>query len=198
MARPVSTRLATAVFLLLVRIGLPDGKVSVNGNGEGILVEFVRVEYPALVAALGLVCGSREAAEDAVQEALAKAVIAEQHGRHIDSLPAWVRVVALNVLRNRWRSLAREQGAWRRLRQTPARGQVDAGGCREDVLDLRRAVARLSRRQREAVALHYRLGLSVVETAVAMGVTDGTVKTLLSRARLSLASSLGDLEDTGA
>ncbi|MHB1547517.1 MAG: sigma factor-like helix-turn-helix DNA-binding protein [Acidimicrobiales bacterium] len=66
------------------------------------------------------------------------------------------------------------------------------------MLDLRRAVARLSRRQREAVALHYRLGLSVVETAVAMGVTDGTVKTLLSRARLSLASSLGDLEDTGA
>ncbi|MHB1547518.1 MAG: RNA polymerase sigma factor [Acidimicrobiales bacterium] len=117
------------MFLLLVRIGLPDGKVSVNGNGEGILVEFVRVEYPALVAALGLVCGSREAAEDAVQEALAKAVIAEQHGRHIDSLPAWVRVVALNVLRNRWRSLAREQGAWRRLRQTPARGRLTPEGA---------------------------------------------------------------------
>lgn len=166
-------------------------------DGEGIMVEFVRAEYPVLVAALGLVCGSREAAEDAVQEALAKAVIAEQRGRHIDSLSAWVRVVALNLLRNRWRSLARERGALRRLSHAGA-GDPDVGGSREDALDLRNAVARLPRRQREAVALHYRLGLSVVETALAMDVTDGTVKTLLSRARSALSATLGDAEDTHA
>ena len=159
-----------------------------------MLVEFVRGEYPVLVAALGLVCGSRAAAEDAVQEALARAVVAERRGRHIESLPAWVRVVALNLLRNRWRSLARERGALLRLGRSaePDYGEV----AREDLLDLRRAIAGLSRRQREAVALHYRLGLNVAETAVAMGVTDGTVKTLLSRARQALATTVGDLEDT--
>ena len=97
-------------------------------DGEGVLVEFVRVEYPVLVATLGLVCGSREAAEDAVQEALAKAVVAEQRGRHIDSLPAWVRVVALNLLRNRWRSLGRERVAIRRLVHTGT-GDPDGGGA---------------------------------------------------------------------
>jgi len=193
----LSTRLAAAVFLLLVSIGLLDGKVSVDDDGEGVLAEFVRAEYPVLVAALGLVCGSREAAEDAVQEALAKAMIAEQHGHRIDSLPAWVRVVALNLLRNRWRSLAREQGALRRLGLRRA-NEADTAACREDVIDLLHAVARLPRRQREAVALHYRLGLSVAETAAAMGVTGGTVKTLLSRARLALSLSLGDSEETRA
>ncbi len=64
----------------------------------------------------------------------------------------------------------------------------------EDALDLREAVANLSRRQREAVALYYRLGLSVTETAQAMKVSDGTVKTLLSRARIALAAAL-DSED---
>ncbi len=163
-------------------------------DGEGLLVEFVRGEYPVLVAALGLVCGSRTAAEDAVQEALARAVVAERRGRHIESLPAWVRVVALNLLRNRWRSLARERGALRRLGRS-AEADGDAEAAREDLLDLRHAIAALSRRQREAVALHYRLGLNVAETAVAMGVTDGTVKTLLSRARQALATTVGDQED---
>jgi DNA-directed RNA polymerase specialized sigma24 family protein len=44
--------------------------------------------------------------------------------------------------------------------------------------------------------LHYRLGLSVRETAAAMGVTDGTVKTLLSRARSALATTLGEAGET--
>jgi RNA polymerase sigma-70 factor (ECF subfamily) len=63
-------------------------------------------------------------------------------------------------------------------------------------MDLVAALATLTRRQREAVALHYRLGLSVAETAQAMKVSDGTVKTLLSRARSSLAAVLGDGEET--
>jgi RNA polymerase sigma-70 factor (ECF subfamily) len=194
--KTLSTKCVAVVSWLLMSTGILEGRVSVD-DGEGVLVEFVRVEYPVLVAALGLVCGSREAAEDAVQEALARAVIAEQRGRHIDSLPAWVRVVALNLLRNRWRSSARERVAIRRLVHTGG-GQPDGGADRENVLDLRRAVARLPRRQREAVALHYRLGLSVAETALAMKVTDGTVKTLLSRARSALSATLGDAEDTHA
>ncbi|MDA8341618.1 MAG: sigma-70 family RNA polymerase sigma factor [Actinomycetota bacterium] len=166
-------------------------------DGEGLLVEFVRGEYPVLVAALGLVCGSRPAAEDAVQEALARAVVAERRGKHIESLPAWVRVVALNLLRNRWRSLARERVALHRLGRSAA-ADGDGERAREDLLDLRNGIAGLPRRQREAVALHYRLGLNVAETAVAMGVTDGTVKTLLSRARQVLATAVGDQEDIRA
>ena len=161
---------------------------------EEELAQFVAGEYPGLVAALSLVCGERSAAEDAVQEALARAVVAQRRGE-INSLSAWVRVVALNQLRNRWRSRSREQKATQLLRdiQVPS-GPDDA---LEDSMDLVAALASLSRRQREAVALHYRLGLSVAETAQAMRVSGGTVKTLLSRARATLGVALRDEESHG-
>ncbi len=163
---------------------------------EGDVARFVRVEYPLLVAALGLVCGDRAAAEDAVQEALAKAVVAGRRGQRIESLPAWVRVVATNLLRNRGRSLGRERLALRRLATqqttTGAAGGADSAVAVQQALDVQQALARLSRRQREAVALHYRLGLSVADTAATMGVAAGTVKTLLSRARGALAAALAD------
>jgi RNA polymerase sigma factor (sigma-70 family) len=156
---------------------------------EDQLAQFVTGEYPGLVAALSLVCGDRSTAEDAVQEALARAVVAQRRGR-IESLPAWVRVVALNQLRNRWRSKSREQKAVQLLRDTQAAPGIDDE--LERSMDLTAALVSLSPRQREAVALHYRLGLSVAETAQAMRVADGTVKTLLSRARAVLSMALRD------
>ena len=158
---------------------------------EEELAQFVASEYPGLVAALSLVCGERSAAEDAVQEALARAVVAQRRGT-IDSLAAWVRVVALNQLRNRWRSKSREQRATQLLRDSLV--PTGLGDALEDSMDLAAALASLSRRRAEAVALHYRLGLTVKETAEAMLVTDGTVKTLLSRARAALGAVLGDQE----
>jgi RNA polymerase sigma factor (sigma-70 family) len=154
---------------------------------EDQLVRFVRADYGPLVAAMGLVCGDRAAAEDAVQEALARALIALRKGTTIDSLTAWVRVVALNLLRNRWRSLARERRARHRMASDATTAATDG---LEDALDLQAAIATLSRRQREAVALYYRLGLSIADTAQAMEVSVGTVKTLLSRARIALAAAL--------
>lgn len=165
------------------------------GVDEDQLARFVEADYGALVAALSLVCGDRGAAEDAVQEALARALVTMRRGTAIDSLPAWVRVAALNLLRNRWRSLGRERRATHRL---DSMTRPDTVGDADELIDLRAAVAGLSRRQREAVALYYRLGLSVAETSRAMQVSDGTVKTLLSRARATLAQVLEPAEDDDA
>jgi RNA polymerase sigma factor (sigma-70 family) len=60
----------------------------------------------------------------------------------------------------------------------------------ERALDVERAVARLSRRQREAVDLHYFAGLSVAETAAVMRCSPGTVKSTLSDARSRLTALL--------
>jgi RNA polymerase sigma-70 factor (ECF subfamily) len=53
---------------------------------------------------------------------------------------------------------------------------------------VRAAVRRLPVRQRECVTLHYLLGHPVAEVAELLGISDGTVKTCLSRARARLAS----------
>jgi RNA polymerase sigma-70 factor (ECF subfamily) len=63
--------------------------------------EFLARDYARLVNAMTLVCGSMPAAEDAVQEALARAWERSERGQDIGSLPAWVTTVARNLLRDR-------------------------------------------------------------------------------------------------
>lgn len=59
-------------------------------------------------------------------------------------------------------------------------------------VDLERAVALLPRRQREVVGLRYFAGLSTAETAQALGLSDGTVKSTLSDARARLRLLLAE------
>jgi RNA polymerase sigma-70 factor (ECF subfamily) len=62
-------------------------------------------------------------------------------------------------------------------------------------LDLERAVDGLSRRQRQAVDLHYFVGLDMVAVAEVMGCTPGTVKATLFQARARLRELVGDDDD---
>jgi RNA polymerase sigma-70 factor (ECF subfamily) len=149
--------------------------------------EFLETSYPRLVAAVALVAGSREAAEDAVQEALARAW--ERAGtEQIRSLPAWVTRVSLNLSKSRWRRL-RAEG-----RATESLNVASPAPSAESRPDVERALAQLSRRQREVTVLRYYLGMDLREIAETLGITDGTVKTQLSRARRTLAELLGDGE----
>jgi RNA polymerase sigma-70 factor (ECF subfamily) len=151
--------------------------------------EFLATGYPRLVAGLTLVAGSRAAAEDAVQEAVARAWERSQRGESIDSLPAWVTRVAVNLTHSRWRRARVEARGRERLGTIPAAADAD------DRIDVERALATLPRRQREATVLRYYLGLDVAEVACALGVTEGTAKTTLFRARQALAATLGDQDE---
>lgn len=142
-----------------------------------------------MVAAVGLACDSRAAAEDAVQEALARAWERSERGEEIRSLRAWVATVALNLARSRLRRLRREQ----RLRERLATHPVIAGPV-EDAIDVQRALWTLSRKQREASVLRYYLGMDVAEVAEVMGISVGTAKTSLFRARRKMAQVLGERE----
>ena len=155
-------------------------------------------EYPRLVAGLALVCGSRAAAEDAVQEALARAWERGERGERIESLKAWVTTVALNVTRSGFRRLRAERRARGRLGSGSPSHAIDSEGgvgtiaAVTDTIDVRRALALLSRRQREATVLRYYLDMDVAEVAAAMGISEGAAKTTLFRARGALASALGE------
>jgi RNA polymerase sigma-70 factor, ECF subfamily len=154
---------------------------------EATLREFVRTTYPRLVAAVTLISGSRAAAEDAVQEALTRAWERSRDGERIDSLPAWVTTVSVNLARSGVRRLLAE----RRARAAVATRPPPPDRI-EERIDLRAALLRLPRRQREAIVLHYYLGLDVRDVAHAMRAPEGTVKSLLARGRGALARSLGD------
>jgi RNA polymerase sigma-70 factor (ECF subfamily) len=151
------------------------------------LAAFVRTDYPRVVAALGVVVGDPARAEDAVQDALATAL---DHRGPIHDLRAWVFTAA----RNRARSGARRRGAERRALERVAGRRSPDGRDVDPPLDdgLVAEVRQLPERQREIVVLHYLLDLSVAEVAATLGITDGTVKTQLHRARQTLRGRLGD------
>ena len=71
-------------------------------------------------------------------------------------------------------------------------GPAPAGADAAASVDLERALARLTSRQRLAVDLHYYLGLKLVEVAEVMRCSEGTVKSTLSDARGRLRALLGE------
>ena len=160
---------------------------------EVALREFLHTSYPRLVAGVALVCGSRPAAEDAVQEALLRAWERSEKGEEIDSLEGWVTTVALNLARSGLRRLRSERRARTRLDASTVGEPPTA-----DRIDVDRGLATLPRRQREVAVLRYYLQLSTREVASALELDEGTVKSTLFRARAALADALGIDEEEEA
>lgn len=148
--------------------------------------------YARLVRHLSVAAGSREAAEDAVQEAFAQAHVRWDRISCYEDPAGWVRRVALNRIRNRHRGLRRLLAAKDRIAGwiEPADDEFARWIDRADVAQ---ALVRLSGRQREAVSLYYLEGLPVAEVADEMEVSEGSVKTHLHRAREVLSRLLQEV-----
>lgn len=152
--------------------------------------EFYRQERPRLVALATALCG-RAWADDVAQEAMLVAY------RRWDGLvdqgnpEAFVRRVGVNLAVSTYRRRSRQSRLALRLAAERPAPRTD--GLRYD--DLWQAVRALSSRQAEVVALHYVYDLRVADIATTLGVTEGTVKTLLHRARTALAERLGVEEE---
>ncbi|MDP9342701.1 MAG: sigma-70 family RNA polymerase sigma factor [Actinomycetota bacterium] len=155
---------------------------------EARLREFVETEYPRLVGAVSLISGSRAAAEDTVQEALGRAWEGSTRGQSVENLAAWVTTVSLNLARSGLRRIRAEARARSRLGGSTPFDHAVPGA---DRIDLARVLRGLTRRQREATVLRYYLDLDVAEVADAMAAPEGTVKSLLHRARSAMAAALG-------
>ncbi len=151
---------------------------------------FLETEYPRLVGAVAMVARSRAVAEDCVQEALARAWERTERGEHLGSLVAWVTTVAMNLSKSWLRRMRVEREAQPKLVAGAGAQSLDG-----TAVDVRRALAALPRRQREATVLRYFLGMTVAEIARALGVAEGTAKTTLFRARRALAAALGEQEE---
>ncbi|MEX0663595.1 MAG: sigma-70 family RNA polymerase sigma factor [Acidimicrobiia bacterium] len=164
---------------------------SLTSGMDARLQSFVADEYRQVVATVEFVCGSLATAEDAVQEAMARAWEREARGEAIDRLAAWVTTVALNLARSQMRRWRSERKAHTRLAPLQ-RDLPDAPSASGDALAVREALRALPRRQREVTALRYYLGLDVAAIAAWLGIGEGTVKAQLFRARQGLAEALRD------
>jgi RNA polymerase sigma-70 factor (ECF subfamily) len=159
------------------------------------LDRMVEHDYVRLVRAVALFSGTTEDAEEAVQEALARALEQSRKGRHIDCLEAWVVTTAFNYVRSRFRRTAhgreRLDGTDRAMPSDP-----DADALGWQLLDLRAAVRSLPTRQREVVVLHYYLDQSIRSVGDALGIGESAVKNALHKARGTLLATL-TVDNTG-
>jgi|SRR4051794_7892401 RNA polymerase sigma factor (sigma-70 family) len=170
----------------------------IHDLGTDAVALVVREQYRRLVQAVAAICGSLPDAEDAVQEAFAKAWERAARGESFDHLPGWIVTVALNQTRSGHRRRTRQREVVTRLGQRQAIEAAGVGigidGLTSGALAARAAIDGLPRRQREVVLMHYFLDFDIATIASSLGISPGTVKTALFRAREKLAVALGEPE----
>jgi len=175
--------LATSVSYAVARVQ--------GGETEAFAVVVKAYERRVLSLCLALL-GEFTAAEEVTQEAFIRAF------KYLDSfapgLPfyPWLAKIAVR--------LAQEHKSRRRTAELPLTVDIDRAGSTNHPLSrliqdeqahaLWTTVLELPARERAAVILFYRQELTLRETAHALGVTSGTVKTLLFRARQHLRKYL--------
>ncbi|MGW4205701.1 SigE family RNA polymerase sigma factor [Streptomyces sp. NPDC004726] len=145
-----------------------------------------------LTAAVYAMTGDVTEAEDAVQEAFARAWQRwDRLTAHGEDPTPWIRTVATRLAVSSWRKSRNRVRA--HFRHGPP---ADLPGLGPDHVALVDALRRLRPDQRRAVVLHYVLDLPIAAVAEQTGATPGAVKTRLRRARTALGTHLREREET--
>lgn len=181
----------------------PPARQRVGGRlSPGEFDDLFRAWYPRMVSqAFLLSAGRLPLAQDAAQEAFVKCWrrLTDPHAVVVDNWPAWLRVTVINET---FAALKKE---------APVRhvggeelDRADRGLDPASHLDLKDAyrtvcghIARLSDRQREVVARCALGGQSLKEAAVIMGISEGTARAHLYRARQALNPVWTELKAMG-
>ena len=147
---------------------------------------FYRTHRAPVARALALTIGDDALAAEACDEAMVRAYERWSRISGYDNPAGWVYRVGLNWSRS-----------WLRKRGRMRLGPAPEGSVETDISDpaLAAAVAHLSIKLRSVVVLRYYLDWTTQQTATALGIAEGTVKSRLSRGLDRLADELGPEQD---
>ena len=180
-----------------VEVTGPDVPAAGTSRGErrdqrrdAEFADYMAARQPSLLRTAYLLSGDRHTAEDLVQTALAKLYLSWDKVQQRESIDGYVRRILVNEHNSLWRR------AWKRqettVSQMPDQAAPAPAGRDADLWDF---VQTLPRKQRAVVVLRYYEELSEAETAAALGVSVGTVKSQASRALASLPSRPGEIAE---
>jgi RNA polymerase sigma-70 factor (sigma-E family) len=151
---------------------------------------YLEARQARLLRTAYLLTGDQHQAEDLLQTSLAKLYLAWDKVRDRGSVDAYVRRIMVNENNSLWRR------GWRRREHptdevpetTPILDEYDEGvGAAVWAM-----VQTLPRKARAVVVLRYYEQLSEAETAEALGISVGTVKSQCSRALATLRDRIGE------
>ncbi|MGB2757069.1 MAG: sigma-70 family RNA polymerase sigma factor [Acidimicrobiia bacterium] len=140
-----------------------------------------RQEGPKLIGLATVLVRDRRRAEELVHDAFVKAI---PNAVSVNDLVSYMRQSVVNLCRTEWRNTATRK----RIDEANPRAAAHAPAAEVEAIEnslranLREAVHQLADRQREIVTCRYLLDYSTEETAVALGISEGAVKSSLSAA----------------
>jgi len=156
------------------------------------------VALPSLRAFARSLAHSPDQADDLVQDTIVRALAKIETFQPGTNMGAWLFTILRNLFYSHHRrakhEVADSDGSYAgQLRTAPDQG------ARCDVQDLRKALAKLSPENREALILIGAEGLTYGEAAQVCGVTIGTIKSRVHRGRVHLADLLAitDADELG-
>jgi RNA polymerase sigma-70 factor (sigma-E family) len=157
----------------------------IPGREEAIATLFYAC-YPQLVATGYGVAGDWAVAEELAQEAFVRLWRRWRWLRDPEAAPAYLHRTVVNLGNSaiRRRVLERRVAAFRSGQ--PAEAGPEAG------MELQQAIGALSPRKRACVVLRYLVGMTEAQTAQALGITPGTVKSQTYKALRQLRQQLAE------
>ena len=155
-----------------------------KGDGDSF-TELCRRYYGPMVAIGHAILGDRHLAEDAAQQAFAKAAVNLPRLRKPEQFGRWVAAIC----RNEARDLARTRQEPRLDDESPVttEGQTDSD---ESCRIVKEAVGRLPEEAREVVFLRFYDGLSYDQISAVLGISEQAINGRLRRAKQRLAQYL--------
>jgi len=157
---------------------------AVRGATPAQIEAVYRARYPELLRVARAIAGDAEAAHDAVQEGVARALRGRDGYRGTGPLEAWIWRAVVNA--------ARSARSRRGVHELPGEHPAPPDAGADD--RLRGAVAALPERQRLAVFLRHYADLDYASIAAALDVAPGTVGATLSAAYAALRTRLEEID----
>lgn len=169
--------------------------VAVRSGDKDAFAAIVRLYQKRLFGLALMFVRDRAAAEDVVQEAFVRAYHHLHRYEEIREFYPWIATItarlALNWRRSRARIDFREPESAHSNVPAP-QDVLDESLLEERAAALWNSVNALSPGERTAVLLFYKQDMGITDVANVLGVTAGSVKTLLFRAREKLRKSIGE------
>jgi RNA polymerase sigma-70 factor (ECF subfamily) len=155
----------------------------INGDCESF-TQLCRRYYPAMVAIAHSVLADRHLAEDAAQQAFAKAARKLPQLKNKNKFATWLAIIC----RNSAKDIARTR---QKLRTTDDLSMIAAKQNPDDTVDaVRQAVSRLSASDRELIFLRFYDGLTYEKISAVLGLSQQAINGRLRRAKKKIAKYL--------
>jgi len=159
-------------------------KAAINGDTNSF-TELCRHYYPAMVAIAHSILGDRHLAEDAAQQAFAKAALKLPQLKKESRFANWLAVICRNVAKD----MARRT---ENLRTTDDLTTIAAESRDDDSTaeTVREAISKLSTSARELIFLRYYDGMSYEQISAVLGISEQAINGRLRRAKKKMADYL--------